>query len=1050
MCAFSRPALPLLVVAALVVAASSLAPAAEPATAPVAESADNGDQRAVGPVKRVLDELEKSARPYEPDRIHVLAIGIDRYSKWSNLNCSVADARTFAHTITRVCGVPVDNVKMLTDEEATRVNVMQAVSSYRIGERKLGDRDSLIIYYAGHGCRDGDGNSYWVPTDAPRGDMATIAPHLLSSAQLFKEDFEKYRVHHLLVLVDSCFGGLALMRDGAPERAASLPAGWLESSRWVITSGADEPVPDGSTHSPFNASLVKCLDSLNQPFDVHDVFSKVKSSHGTTAILAGLDTPRHRPHGTFLFVPRERTGRTGHVRLVSHLSGELLVNEAQGEKRGVAAGMTYDLPYLSEGIHLLWIINEQGQELWKQSVTVRDGKTTEVIARAAGIHERYLNANAFLQAARKEQESAQRDLLLKAYAELVRAGAVQGAEGDREKLKGEIARELLAPLQELLRQGNNRQMLRTKELPGLNSLERMLTAAPPKREEAQKAEADVREALAAVYGELAKRAREALEAREEDLKQAEPKVREQVAVLRQQARTAVGLGNFTEAGRCFWTAWDLIPRQCRDLLNELERLAAEADQVNNLAWLLGQDPMKMSDVMKDAAGMAGDAVEKAGGAAATCGSDAAFLARREALKDKMVALKERLSTPAVLEAIPQFVKDYRLVEDNRLAGNSPVANVRMAIGHLNEPRGQVLPAAVRRRLQGALCCVVVRHYLGRGTVADRRYLRSWALQALREMDCGLGGLSKHEEGSNLSAQLMAAVLPPGLTIVEPPDERAGNPHCRLFPRVVRNALEMEFVLVPPGEFVAGSFEPRDYKWNKPPHPVTLNRPYYLGRFEVSVGEYRQFCHQAFPGRDKDLPVTCLRYEEVMRFINWLNTTAGLPITAKVPAVGAAEGQPQNWRIDGQVEGYRLPTEAEWEFACRFGMDQVAEAELRACAWVNRVADGQLARSGLLTAGSRVSAHKLGQYLMLGNVAELVADWFAPYGAGGMTDPQAQFSLAGLPNGMEPQLVARGGDLGPRCGALADLATYRQLLSPDSKLPPTVGFRLVVPMAVDIE
>jgi formylglycine-generating enzyme required for sulfatase activity len=120
--------------------------------------------------------------------------------------------------------------------------------------------------------------------------------------------------------------------------------------------------------------------------------------------------------------------------------------------------------------------------------------------------------------------------------------------------------------------------------------------------------------------------------------------------------------------------------------------------------------------------------------------------------------------------------------------------------------------------------------------------------------------------------------------------------------MVKNALGMEFVLVPAGKFRMGSNADGD---EKPIHEVTIAAPFYLGKYEVTQGEWKAVMgdnpshfkrYDWLPGwfkGDDRLPVERVSWNDCQKFITRLNA-----------------------RQDGYV--YRLPSEAEWEYACRAG------------------------------------------------------------------------------------------------------------------------------------
>jgi len=117
-------------------------------------------------------------------------------------------------------------------------------------------------------------------------------------------------------------------------------------------------------------------------------------------------------------------------------------------------------------------------------------------------------------------------------------------------------------------------------------------------------------------------------------------------------------------------------------------------------------------------------------------------------------------------------------------------------------------------------------------------------------------------------------------------------------QVFRNSTGMAFVLIPTGSFVMGSPEGekgRDGAGGEIQHTVTLSQPVFMQTTEVTVEQWQSLMGKKFIGRRKgakDAPVTKVSWKDSQKFIKKLN--------AKGEGV------------------YRLPTEAEWEYACRAG------------------------------------------------------------------------------------------------------------------------------------
>ncbi|MDR3177301.1 MAG: formylglycine-generating enzyme family protein [Desulfovibrio sp.] len=162
--------------------------------------------------------------------------------------------------------------------------------------------------------------------------------------------------------------------------------------------------------------------------------------------------------------------------------------------------------------------------------------------------------------------------------------------------------------------------------------------------------------------------------------------------------------------------------------------------------------------------------------------------------------------------------------------------------------------------------------------------------------------------------------------------------------VLKNSVGMEFVLIPAGSFQMGSGVLDD---EKPVHRVEISRAFYLGKHEVTQGQWTQIMGKNpswFTG--ENLPVEQVFWDEAQEFIRRLNLKEGR-------------------------DGYRLPTEAEWEYAARAGLDSDPSGEeLGEIAWYAENAGGATHPVG------EKKPNALGIYDMLGNVNEWVADWFS--------------------------------------------------------------------------
>ncbi len=175
------------------------------------------------------------------------------------------------------------------------------------------------------------------------------------------------------------------------------------------------------------------------------------------------------------------------------------------------------------------------------------------------------------------------------------------------------------------------------------------------------------------------------------------------------------------------------------------------------------------------------------------------------------------------------------------------------------------------------------------------------------------------------------------------------------PPIDTASIGIEFVRIPAGSFDMGSDSERYFDQN-PAHRVTISKAFELQTTEVTQAQWVAVMG-ANPSHFKgdDRPVEQVSWNDVRTFIDKLN--AGDP-----------------------GKNYRLPTEAEWEYACRAGTDTPQYGEVERIAWYHNNSNNETHRV------ATKQPNAWGLYDMLGNVWELVADWKDSYPAGPVTDP----------------------------------------------------------------
>ena len=218
------------------------------------------------------------------------------------------------------------------------------------------------------------------------------------------------------------------------------------------------------------------------------------------------------------------------------------------------------------------------------------------------------------------------------------------------------------------------------------------------------------------------------------------------------------------------------------------------------------------------------------------------------------------------------------------------------------------------------------------------------------------------------------------------------------PTGLTNSLGMTFVRVPAGSFAMGS-ENGDSD-EKPVHPVTISRAFELQATEVTQGQWEAVMGNK-PSRfqGESLPVEQVSWNDVQEFLRKLNQ-----------------------RDPGK--GYRLPTEAEWEYACRAGTTGDRYGDLNSIAWYTENSGGKTHPVG------QKQPNAWGLYDMLGNVWEWCSDWYGDYPSGSVTDPRGPSSGSSR--------VLRGGGWGS--GASICRSANRSGYAPGIRYS-VLGFRL---------
>ena len=247
--------------------------------------------------RRHLDVFYENLGKY-----YALIIGNNNYADLPKLKTASHDAKAIGQILKDKYGFSV-NILL----NATRSDILMALSNLRESLKKS---DNLLVYYAGHGWLDHEGDEgYWLPVDAAQDNQINWISNSSITTSL-----KAISAKHVIIVADSCYSGklarglIHLNNNRTPNYIARISQ---KRSRTVLASGGLEPVADGGgkgNHSIFASSLLEILEENQDIIDGSELFSKIRRpvmvNSDQAPEYADIRKAGH-DGGDFLFVRRD-------------------------------------------------------------------------------------------------------------------------------------------------------------------------------------------------------------------------------------------------------------------------------------------------------------------------------------------------------------------------------------------------------------------------------------------------------------------------------------------------------------------------------------------------------------------------------------------------------------------------------------------------------------------------------------------------------------------------------------------------------------------------
>jgi hypothetical protein len=227
----------------------------------VAENRDGSKSKSKREIHVGATALADAARLSRKD--HALIFATDKYDNWKGLVNPIYDARTISDDLKKIYGFSTEVV-----ENASQSQVLDKLREY--AEKKYGEMDQLVVFFAGHGFYDDTFKEGFVVTRESLPDDPGRNSYLRHS--VLRSTINNNPCPHIFLVMDVCFGGTFDENVGsramddesykAPSQSEIITRKLKYKTRKYLTSGGKEYVSDGivGRHSPFAKQFIDAME----------------------------------------------------------------------------------------------------------------------------------------------------------------------------------------------------------------------------------------------------------------------------------------------------------------------------------------------------------------------------------------------------------------------------------------------------------------------------------------------------------------------------------------------------------------------------------------------------------------------------------------------------------------------------------------------------------------------------------------------------------------------------------------------------------------------